>query len=406
MASGVCDKTCEFCKKEISKYTCPKCAAYYCGLACYRSEKHLSCSESFYKNQVMSELQSKKASKKEKAKMLEILKRASSENKGKDSGSLGDLESETLADRMKGLNLSEASFEDIWGKLSKKERILFEEVVKEGDIELDKLCIPWWLNKSVMNRNRKILEMEDIDKSPDDEIQEIPKVIKNLQSMKELLPNKESSHLLVFNIAEVINTYAFVNRLYNGEMDDSIVEALDTIMSISKVLNSNCTYTDIQSSLSSFVLHVKECKEYSDTIDPVVTLDDFCCIINSALKVKGFSYDVPASLVCMSHLHELFTAGVEHIKNQKVKTSIHREKKQKFLQVARKVYFMACWLVENSNRLSKLKGIAQSLRVELENYWSEIEQSRQIVEENIDAIKAEVLFVQLLHDSNEEVKCK
>lgn len=39
------------CPKE-SQYTCPKCNAHYCSSACYKSQAHLRCSESFYKEQV------------------------------------------------------------------------------------------------------------------------------------------------------------------------------------------------------------------------------------------------------------------------------------------------------------------------------------------------------------------
>ena len=40
---------CAFCVEETSKYTCPRCNLCYCSTACYKSEKHLQCSENFYK---------------------------------------------------------------------------------------------------------------------------------------------------------------------------------------------------------------------------------------------------------------------------------------------------------------------------------------------------------------------
>jgi len=43
-------KMCPLCLKVEAKYTCPRCQSPYCSVDCYRSEKHMNCSESFYKD--------------------------------------------------------------------------------------------------------------------------------------------------------------------------------------------------------------------------------------------------------------------------------------------------------------------------------------------------------------------
>ncbi|XP_041377232.1 zinc finger HIT domain-containing protein 3-like [Gigantopelta aegis] len=35
---------CEVCRKEVSKYKCPKCVARYCSVGCYKSHKENNCS--------------------------------------------------------------------------------------------------------------------------------------------------------------------------------------------------------------------------------------------------------------------------------------------------------------------------------------------------------------------------
>ena len=58
-SSGLLKKKrkCDICEKSEASYTCPKCNIAYCTLNCYRDPvKHLRCSESFYHDQVMSEL--------------------------------------------------------------------------------------------------------------------------------------------------------------------------------------------------------------------------------------------------------------------------------------------------------------------------------------------------------------
>uniref|UniRef100_A0A915N3Y5 Large ribosomal subunit protein bL21m n=1 Tax=Meloidogyne javanica TaxID=6303 RepID=A0A915N3Y5_MELJA len=47
-------KSCSFCptdKLEKDLYKCPKCHKFYCSVRCYRSKKHLECSELFFKMQ-------------------------------------------------------------------------------------------------------------------------------------------------------------------------------------------------------------------------------------------------------------------------------------------------------------------------------------------------------------------
>ena len=47
---------CKFCATADRRFTCPRCNADYCSLACYRSRDHQDCSEQFYKECVTEEL--------------------------------------------------------------------------------------------------------------------------------------------------------------------------------------------------------------------------------------------------------------------------------------------------------------------------------------------------------------
>lgn len=56
-------------------YTCPRCGIGYCNVDCYKSEAHLECSESFYKQCIEDELKSQEKDAEGRKKMIEILKR-------------------------------------------------------------------------------------------------------------------------------------------------------------------------------------------------------------------------------------------------------------------------------------------------------------------------------------------
>lgn len=65
---------CMLCKSKPSHYTCPRCNLQYCGLSCYQSPEHSTCSEEFYKESVLQELKDMGKTESEgKKKMQEML---------------------------------------------------------------------------------------------------------------------------------------------------------------------------------------------------------------------------------------------------------------------------------------------------------------------------------------------
>lgn len=137
---------CKLCLKKLSKYTCPRCNVKYCSLDCYRSRKHVECSEKFYKNCVMETLQGDTVDNQEKRKMVEILKRFEKEES---EASLEDERfeaDENLEERLEGLNLEDT--EKVWAKLTQEERREFQTAVNDGYIgSLVDVWEPWWITR-------------------------------------------------------------------------------------------------------------------------------------------------------------------------------------------------------------------------------------------------------------------
>ena len=64
---------CSFCNKNYVKYICPKCKIPYCNVDCYKKHNE-SCTEEFYKNNVIQELKNTKFNEEEKKNFREKLK--------------------------------------------------------------------------------------------------------------------------------------------------------------------------------------------------------------------------------------------------------------------------------------------------------------------------------------------
>ena len=142
-------KKCDLCKEKKSKYTCPRCSLRYCGVDCFKGPKHRQCSEGFYKENVMRELKNMKSTDKNKKRTMEIVKRVMQSEREKNSDVWSDEESmENLAKRMEGVDLDTASFDEMYHRLTEKEKKLFESVVQSGEVEIVDLCKPWWMQGS------------------------------------------------------------------------------------------------------------------------------------------------------------------------------------------------------------------------------------------------------------------
>ncbi|KAH8832918.1 hypothetical protein DL96DRAFT_1811486 [Flagelloscypha sp. PMI_526] len=143
---------CVFCRRQFSQYTCPKCNAPYCSLLCFKSNEHSSCSESFYKNELASDIKSSAhANHEERLRMLEILRRFEDDNANQDLEDNSDNDSEDdLEARLAKLDIENAPSEALWELLTPEERARFLKAVDDPQSDLAQTLlaaqqkIPWW----------------------------------------------------------------------------------------------------------------------------------------------------------------------------------------------------------------------------------------------------------------------
>lgn len=141
LSSPQTESPCAFCAMKTSKYTCPRCNVRYCSSACYKSEKHLQCSEVFYKECVMEAMNEQKGDDESKQKMLEMLKKLEEQNREAQD----DSETEDLEERLGDININSAEPEVVWSALTERERKEFESAVKSGEISnVVDIWEPWW----------------------------------------------------------------------------------------------------------------------------------------------------------------------------------------------------------------------------------------------------------------------
>jgi len=117
----------------------------YCSVSCYKSELHLGCSEEFFKQCIVQQLEGEKLVKNcsvlENKQLLldEFMKNASREEEILDSDD-SDLDSgDELEKRMEKVDLD--CPDEIWANLSNNEKEKFQNLIDSGEISK---CLPEW----------------------------------------------------------------------------------------------------------------------------------------------------------------------------------------------------------------------------------------------------------------------
>lgn len=215
------ENVCKLCLTTKAKYTCPRCNIQYCSLECYKSEKHLQCSENFYKECFMEGLKDFDSSKEDKQKVLEMLQRVKDDDPGFDS----DDDEEDLEARLQGLDL-ENDTKTVWNKLTNKEKKEFERLMAGGELStLVEVWTPWWNDKVLISEMNERKEKT-----------RIPAIQKNITDISTLLSKGKPSADLKNNVINVLYAYCFVCRLYNGDHLSFPIEVTKEVLSVSKVL--------------------------------------------------------------------------------------------------------------------------------------------------------------------------
>lgn len=207
---------CGICRKHVSRYTCPTCNVPYCSLACFRSETHAQCSETFYRKEITTR---GAFATEEREKVLGILKRLEDESlqdhneflhvsDDEDDGGDGDV---GLEKRLAGLDIDSASADELLERLSKEERNTFFKLLRDpasepaqkllASTDLDKeLQPPWWDAPQVPSDDLNATATRYGHRPP---LMEVPIGLRRW--------NPESPSLL-YNVCSVFIAYAYVTR--------------------------------------------------------------------------------------------------------------------------------------------------------------------------------------------------
>ncbi|XP_011640617.1 zinc finger HIT domain-containing protein 2 isoform X2 [Pogonomyrmex barbatus] len=314
---------CELCNKRTRLYTCPRCGIGYCEAKCYKSNAHMDCSESFYRQCVEDELKSQENDPVVRQKMIEILKRVheadqednilkenldEESSSGEDCSLDSDDEQELLdlETRLQNVNFEDPN--ELWSALSEAEKQEFEALIKNGEAEkLLPKWVPWWTH----HVEEKLIQSieEDIKDTYND--LKYPALV-DVPLFKEL---QKASPCIHFNVTNVIHAYAYIALYYLGDYLDCPEEAANVFLMICENMKNNEVFKDMDSAIESVIKNVKSVDWLPQDEQTIVALREAGI---SILQGPGTEMKTVYIAAALSELHRLLTAAKKEISISKV----------------------------------------------------------------------------------------
>ncbi|XP_069161593.1 zinc finger HIT domain-containing protein 2 isoform X3 [Procambarus clarkii] len=219
---------------------------------------------------VKEELRSGTVPEESRKKMMEILQRVNAGESvmgEEEDESLDSDDDENLAVRMADVDLNDS--DAIWKKLTEEERQEFRELIDKGGFEdLIPPWIPWW-DQHVP----KVQVIEPGSQSTQSSLAYTVgcPIMVEVPMLSEVTKTSPSP-CIPFNILNVLAAYAWTVRLFNGDHQESSLDATEAVLSLSTVLSANANFEEAAIAVESPKMEAQnhpwlmESEEFANTV--------------------------------------------------------------------------------------------------------------------------------------------
>ncbi|XP_056383010.1 zinc finger HIT domain-containing protein 2 [Hyla sarda] len=389
---------CALCLSAPGKYTCPRCNAPYCSLACYRGARHTACSELFYKEAVLRCLREEDTGGWGRKQMEETLLKLRKKEEDPLCGTDAVFDEEEEENPLCGTNAVFDEESGLWGSLSSQEKQHFSLLLQSGHIgSLIPVWTPWW---ETHQQGHKIMELpeavptcghhETPSERGENDLQLVTSPEKTGRKEEETLGGERSLHdkspvsapppllgsipplssltrcpspLVRFTLVNVIYGYAFSLLRHNGDLSDPDIMAdfIGTLLSVSGALSTTAVYNSTAHALKSAVRAAS---------DPLLGGDEGGAILAMEATAKillgdgGNKY----SLAAISHLYHLLGKIRKLVKAEK-------DTRKGAFTARKKCLFLASWVNEHEEGLAVLSA---EVMVEYTEYLKDLNEVAEI----------------------------
>lgn len=270
--------------------------------------------------------------------------------------------------------LDQDTVQEILNRLTGAEREEFEKLIDTGDImnlvPAHEFWTPWWSNYrpvlieeigGASNGNESAPEMTDQAKN------KAPEIAADIPALSSLT-SKPVSPLVKNSVANVILSYSYVCRYFNGDHQNQAFEAVAELLAVSAVLREAAvTFDDSRASVQAAIQCLMTTKG-----TPIAF------IIELLEDTKKIACKVDIALRALSDLVLLIGKAIKEIKADAAK----KEERSKLKLLLKKAEFLLSWAREKG---PELEGCLLDIDIELtsmKGHEKVIRRSHSFIKEN------------------------
>jgi len=335
-------------------------------------------------------LREQKGSLEDKLKILEMMKKLEEQDKEEETCDTEDLE-----ERFQDIDIN-SDPEEVWSALTEDERKDFESAVKSGEISnVIDVWVPWWSLKGGIKNRKKIEDLskenaatEEIQPSNNEKPQtveqnrdhNIPPVKRNIPPLSSIMKSSTPNPNVQFSCIDVLFSYAYIMRLYNGCPEDSLDQAAEDLLQLSPVLSQNSVFESVESVVHNSLSVLQHSKDLccSEELSHLVILDVISLIRGHKVNEEQRTNFVEHA---MSHLCRLLSRGREKLKlNSKLNQQEEHLCKSLWL-AKKKAEFLLAWVHSNTVILESLALDIQVIHAEVSMSYKQHKEQTENLEQ-------------------------
>lgn len=210
--------------------------------------------------------------------------------------------------------------------------------------------------------------------------QNIPPVKRNISPLSSIMKNSTPNPNVRFSCIDVLFSYAFVMRLYNGCPEESLDQAAENLLQLSPVLSQNAVFESVESVIHNCLSVLQHSKDlYCSEELSHLTILDVISLIKRGTVIEGQR----ANLVecALSHLCRLLSRGRE---KQKVNSKMEQQEKDLYKSMwlaKKKAEFLLAWVHSNTNSLEPLALNLQVVHVKVSTCYKQHKKQTEKLEQ-------------------------
>lgn len=280
-------------------------------------------------------------SKEQKIKMMRILKefekqRMEDENEDDPSVLLEETENEDANQNssLDDLDLNNLKLEDLTSEQLKD----FQRAISDGRIgNVLEVWTPWWeVAKERENKTNKIQVIDD-----NESTDVFPTIEKEHIVPLHTLIKTQPSPLLQFNLLEILYSYIYTIRIFNGDLISDSLESFHTFMELSLVLSQNLVYQEPTSALHACIERSLQPSAFDSIEFSISVLNDMNYILSSIQYILMALADILHLI--KSCLHQVNSFSLDQTNLKDLKKKLHSSQK--------KIEFYLSWTNEQDKGL-------------------------------------------------------